>query len=282
MKIYSIEGNSQMLDGGSMFGNAPKALWSRWIEPDEKNRIPLATRALLIQTDAGKNILFETGIGAFFSPELKERFGIMEDEHLLIQNLAKNGFHETDIDFVILSHLHFDHAGGLISAYNEGAPRLLFPNATYYVSKQHWERAVNPLLREKASFIPLIQQLLKESNRLKLVEKPFLDLGIAIHFHFSEGHTVGLMLSEIELPKTNIIFVSDLCPGLPWLHLPITMGYDRFPEKLVEEKEKIFENLLSKKGHIFFTHDKKIDCVKLSKNEKGKFIGIPSHISSIT
>lgn len=281
MKIHSIEGNRQMLDGGSMFGNAPKALWSKWITPDSQNRIPLATRALLIQTDDGKNILFETGIGAFFSPELKERYGVIEEEHLLIKNLSQKGLKESDIHYVILSHLHFDHAGGLLSAYQQGEPHLLFSNATYFVCKTHWERAQKPLIREKASFIPLIQQLLKESHRLQFIETSFKNLGIPIHFHFSDGHTIGLLLSEIELPQSRLLFISDLCPGIPWIHLPITMGYDRFPEKIVEEKEKIFESLLEKNGHLFFTHDKDVPCVKLAKDSKGKYYGIPTDLSTL-
>lgn len=275
MKIFSIEGNSQKLDGGAMFGNAPKVLWQNWFFPDSLNRITLATRALLIQTNSGKNILFETGIGVFFEPKLKERYGVFQNEHILLENLKTIGLTDSDIDIVVLSHLHFDHAGGLLSKYEEGLPRLLFPHAKFLVSKKNWERASFPPLREKGSFIPIIQDLLLKSGRLDLVnENDSFNIGIPLQFHFSDGHTLGLMISEINLPDGPIFFVSDLVPGLPWIHLPITMGYDRFPEKIVEEKRIFFNYVIEKKGYLFFTHDPDIVCAKIEKDEKGNYFGI--------
>ncbi len=114
MKLWSIAGNSQKLDGGSMFGNAPRAMWTKWATPDALNRIPLATRGLLATPLNGKTVLFETGIGAFFEPKLRARFGVQEERHVLLDSLREAGFDHTDIDVVVLSHLHFDHAGGLL------------------------------------------------------------------------------------------------------------------------------------------------------------------------
>ncbi|HJU26304.1 MAG TPA: MBL fold metallo-hydrolase, partial [Rhodanobacteraceae bacterium] len=130
MKLWSLPGNSQKLDGGAMFGNAPRAMWSKWIAPDEQNRIPLACRCLLATGLDGKNVLFETGIGAFFEPKLRERYGVVEGRHVLLDSLREAGLSHEDIDVVVLSHLHFDHAGGLLAAWEQGKPpRLLFPNA---------------------------------------------------------------------------------------------------------------------------------------------------------
>jgi hypothetical protein len=131
MKLWSIRGNSQRLDGGA-FGNAPRALWEKWAAPDELNRIELACRALLASPLEGKTVLFETGIGAFFDPRMRERYGVQESQHVLIDS-ARSRFEHEDIDVVVLSHLHFDHAGGLLAAWSEGRePELLFPNATLW------------------------------------------------------------------------------------------------------------------------------------------------------
>ena len=138
MKLWSLLGNSQKLDGGAMFGNAPRALWEKWSPPDAENRLELACRALLAPPLNGKTVLFETGIGAFFEPKLRERYGVQETGHVLLESLRSAGFEHTDIDVVVLSHLHFDHAGGLLAPWAEGrAAELLFPNATYVVGAQH-------------------------------------------------------------------------------------------------------------------------------------------------
>src|SRR4051812_28534118 len=114
-----------------MFGNAPKGMWERWIPPDDKNRIPLACRCLLVR-DGDRNVLLETGIGAFFEPVLRERYGVVEDRHVLLESLAASGVVPEQIDVIVLSHLHFDHAGGALSAFTPNTPaRLVFSNAHY-------------------------------------------------------------------------------------------------------------------------------------------------------
>lgn len=271
--VESIEGNRQKLDGGAMFGNAPKALWSRWLSADENNAVMLSCRALLIRLDDGRSILFETGIGAFFNPLLKKRYGVVETEHCLLNNLKKVGLTDADIDIVILSHLHFDHAGGLLSAWEEDKPyQLLFPKAEFWVGSKQWQRACQPHYRDRASYITEINQLLSESNRLRLIkESDPHSLEQVVTFSFSDGHTPGLMLSHIKTPKGTLVFCSDLIPGSQWVHLPLSMGYDRYPELLIDEKKQLLEKLLSDNGYLFFTHDPEICVGKLSQNSKGHF-----------
>ena len=169
--LTTLTGNIQKLDGGAMFGNAPKALWQRWMPADELNRIDLGCRDLLVQEDA-RNILVETGIGAFFSPELKHRFGVQEAHHVLLDELAKLGLSDADIDIVVLTHLHFDHAGGLLAAWQDGEQaRLLFPNARFVTGRRQWQRACTPHARDKASYIPELLTLLEASGRLHLIDE---------------------------------------------------------------------------------------------------------------
>jgi glyoxylase-like metal-dependent hydrolase (beta-lactamase superfamily II) len=269
MQLWSLIGNSQRLDGGAMFGNAPKALWSRWIATDEQNRIPLACRCLLVKDLDGRNVLFETGIGAFFEPALRERYGVVEESHVLLDSLAEAGLAHEDIDVVVLSHLHFDHAGGLLAPWQEGrAPSLLFPKATFVVGAEHWQRARHPHPRDRASFIPELCDLLESSGRLELVEGEYSKvLGEAVRLSYSDGHTPGLMLAEVG----KVVFCADLIPGRFWVHLPITMGYDRWPEKLIDEKRGFLDDKLARGVQLFFTHDHDCAMARVTRDERGRY-----------
>lgn len=272
MRLYSLMGNSQRLDGGAMFGNVPRALWSQWLPPDAQHRVPLACRCLLVDDLDGKRVLFETGIGAFFEPKLRERYGVVEDRHVLLDALAERGYSDADIDAVVISHLHFDHAGGLLAAWAEGEPpRLLFPNARYLVGREAWRRACAPHPRDRASFIPGLTELLEASGRLELVDgEHSAFLGPKVRFEFSDGHTPGLMLAEIG-GAGGVVFCADLIPGRPWVHLPVTMGYDRNPELLIDEKQRFLDDKLARGVRLFFTHDPDCALASVERDARGRY-----------
>ncbi|MEZ5470648.1 MAG: MBL fold metallo-hydrolase [Marinicella sp.] len=271
MKFYSIEGNRQKLDAGAMFGNAPKALWSRWVDVDDQNRMELACRGLLVTGLNGKNVLFETGIGNFFDPKLKQRFGVYQDNHVLLDSLQQLGFAADDIDVVVLSHLHFDHAGGMLTSWQENQqPELVFKNAEYLIGSDHWDRAINPHPRDRASFIPVLHKLLEQSGRLRLVSGHFHEtLGPDVLFSYTEGHTPGLMHAQIG----DMMFASDLIPGTAWVHIPISMGYDRYPEKLIDEKTTFLQSVIENNQRLFFTHDPEVIAAHIQLKD-GKYTAI--------
>jgi len=284
--IHSIEGNRQRLDGGAMFGNVPRAMWEAWAPPDERHRIDLACRAFLIHDrQRQRRILLETGIGLFFEPRLRDRFGVLESEHVLLASLARRGVEPGQIDVVVLSHLHFDHAGGLLDAWREGQdPGGVFPRAQLVVGQRAWDRANHPHLRDRASFIPAIMEQLhaaRRDGRLELVPDGGASetLGPDFRFHLSDGHTPGLLLTELETPAGSVVFCGDLIPGRPWIHLPVTMGYDRFPELLIEEKQALLQRCIERQTWLLLTHDAACVACRVQQDKRGRFGPVQEQVS---
>ena len=275
--VTSIEGNHQWLDGGSMFGNVPRPVWEKWVKPDSLGRIELACRAMLVRVSGesgDKWILCEAGIGAFFDPAMAERYGVREKDHRLLANLAAAGVDPDEIDFVILSHLHFDHAGGILPTFDQiqaGNKDLLFRNAKYVTGVRAFERAMKPHLRDRASFIPGMAEQLKASGRLILVDGE-THPDVVPHvcsFRFSDGHTPGQMHTVVTGANSKIVFAGDLVPGRAWVHVPVSMGYDRFPEQVINEKEALYAEAVPGQWWIFYTHDSNCSASQLESIGEG-------------
>lgn len=241
-----------------MFGNAPRSVWQKWAPPDEFGRIILACRCLLVEFE-NKKILLETGVGAFFEPKMAQRYGIQNPtEHMLLKHLQAVGIQPDEITDVILSHLHFDHAGGLLPVYGDSSKDLVFTKARFWVGADAWARAIEPHVRDRASFIPGLTDKLEQTQRLLIIRNnadiPKEYRGL-IEFLFTNGHTPGQMHTLVKGSGRPVLFCGDLIPGVPWVHAPITMGYDRYPELLIDEKTELYNRALKEDWLLFFTHD---------------------------
>lgn len=267
MKLHTIDTGFFKLDGGAMFGVVPKAIWNKTNPADENNLCTWAMRCLLIE-DGDKLILVDNGIGDKQDEKFLSHYHLHGDA-TLDNSLAKLGYSKDDITDVILTHLHFDHCGG--SIVKEGT-RLVpaFKNATFWSNQQHWEWAVLPNSREKASFLKENILPIQESGQLKFI--PVED-GYAfsenIKIRFVFGHTDAMMLPEIHIDDTTFLYMADLLPSVGHIPQPYVMSYDMFPLKTLEEKKRILE-LAEKNNYILILeHDPLHECCTLQITEKG-------------
>jgi glyoxylase-like metal-dependent hydrolase (beta-lactamase superfamily II) len=273
MKLYSIHTGNFKLDGGAMFGVVPKVIWNKLCPSDSQNHINMAMRSLLIE-DGNRLILIDTGIGNKQDAKFFGHYDLYGDDSL-DRSLAKHGFHRDDITDVILTHLHFDHCGGAIL--REGDLLVpAFKNAVYWSNETHWNWAVKPNAREKASFLKENILPIQESGQLKFIANQHVgsiaqttSFAEGIDIHFAEGHTASMMLPGIKYKGKKIIFTADLIPMMAHIPLPYIMAYDMFPLTTLQEKQAFLEEAVKDDAILFFEHDAETECCSLEKTEKG-------------
>lgn len=259
------------LDGGAMFGTVPKVLWQKSNPADEQNRIKMEARALLLKSK-DKNILIDTGNGSDFVAKYGEKLGSKFAEiyavetggPTLISSLKKFNVNPEDITDVILTHLHFDHAGGSTSLIDNKI-QATFPKAKYHLQRKNFETASQPNLREKASYFPINFQPLLDSKQLLLIDGDVKNYLPGISFYVSNGHTVGHQVVMIEDEKTALYYCGDVVPTSSHVRSAWVMGYDLNPLLLIEEKQKLLEKSLNKTTYLFFEHDPYCDVATIEK-----------------
>lgn len=268
--LYEIETGRFRLDGGAMFGVVPKTLWSRHIDVDENNRIPMAMRCLLIKSEnTGKIYLIDNGSGTKFSKKLEDIYQIDHEHSNLLNSLDYHGFKPEDITDIIFTHLHFDHCGGTTYYDEDGNLAHTFPNATYHVTRKHLETATHPNEREKASFLADNINPIADWDKLNVVEErhEYEDGLDAIPV---SGHTISQQLPRISAEEKTIIFMADLLPTHVHLPLPWVMGYDMYPVQTLDEKEKFLDQAIEEDWYLFLEHDAD-EQVITAKKENGKY-----------
>ncbi len=275
MKLYSIDTGFFKLDGGAMFGVVPKSMWQKFNTPDENNLCSWALRCLLVE-DGKKLMLVDNGIGNKQSEKFFSHY-YLHGDNSLDSSLAKHGFNKDDITDVFLTHLHFDHCGG--SIVRDGDKLIpAFKNATYWSNQEHWNWAIYPNEREKASFLKENILPIQESGQLKFVkvvnsEADELLSSISftenINVRFVNGHTEKMMLPQIKYKDKTIVFMADLLPSMAHIPLPYVMAYDMFPLTTLNEKKSFLTEALNNNYILFFEHDAMNECCTLHQTEKG-------------
>jgi glyoxylase-like metal-dependent hydrolase (beta-lactamase superfamily II) len=279
MKLYSIETGNFKLDGGAMFGVVPKQIWNKINPADDNNLCSWAMRCLLVE-DGDRLILIDNGIG---NKQDEKFFGHyhLHGNATLDGSLAAHGFHRDDITDVFLTHLHFDHCGGSIIRQGDTLVPA-FSKATYWSNEKHWEWAVSPNDREKASFLKENIIPIQQSGQLKFVAQPhhqdidrlpLADFSENFQVRFTCGHTESMMLPQLTYKDRTIVFMADLLPSAGHIPIPYVMAYDMFPLTTLGEKKRFLTEAAENQFILFFEHDAQRECCELELTEKGVRMG---------
>ena len=265
-EIHPIETGRFALDGGAMFGIVPYVFWSKTNPPDDRRRISLAARCLLIRGN-GKTILIDDGNGTKFTDKLRDIYKLDNSESNLISSLEQRGVKPEDVTDVILTHLHFDHAGGSTTRI-KGELLPAFPRAKYHVQREHWELAQRPTEKDRGSFMKDDFLPLKEHGVLEFIEgEP--ELFPNIRLVVCNGHTTAQQLPLISDGKTTLLFCCDLVPTKSHVPLPYVMAYDVRPLTTIDEKKRILGRAAEEEWTLFLEHDPSVEAITVQAAEKG-------------
>ena len=267
MKLHKIDTGFFKLDGGAMFGVVPKVIWQKTNPADENNLCTWAMRCLLIE-DKDRLILVDTGIGDKQDEKFLKHY-YLHGADTLDKSLANLRFSKDDITDVFLTHLHFDHVGGAVIREN-GELKTAFKNATYWSNAAHWDWAINPNMREKASFLKENILPIQESGQLKFIDTiDGIRFSENIKVRFTYGHTHAMMLPQINFKGKTLVYMADLLPSIGHIPLPYVMGYDMFPLKTLDEKARFLKEAVENNYILILEHDSVNECCTLQNTEKG-------------
>lgn len=277
MKLYTVNSGYFKLDGGAMFGVVPKSMWNKLNPADENNMCSWALRCLLIEDD-NRLVLVDTGMG---DKQDARFFGhyYLHGNDTLESALAKHGFSKDDITDVLLTHLHFDHCGGSIIRQGDQLVPA-FKNAIYWSNEQHWQWAVQPNEREKASFLKENILPIQQSGQLQFIDVPSADFddkgqlataGFTDHIsiRFVSGHTKKMMLPQIRYKDNTLVYMADLLPSVAHIPVPYVMAYDMQPLVTLHEKRSFLQEAIENNYILYFEHDPLQECCTLQLTEKG-------------
>ena len=263
--LYSIETSEFSLDGGAMFGIVPKPIWEREAPSDALNRIDMVTRSLLLCSDE-KKILIDTGNGTKWEEKYRDIYNIDTSRYNIESSLTKYGFSADDITDIINTHLHFDHAGGNTKI-DDGSIVPTFPNAKYWVTKEHWELANHPSQKDSGSFIEHDWKVLAENGMIETVNgnEPFIK---GIDSYITQGHTAGLLHPMISDGTKTLFYGADIFPLAAHISIPWVMAYDVQPVVTMKEKEILLPKMQDEEWILFLEHDPNIQACTVHQDGK--------------
>jgi len=265
-ELLPVETGRFALDGGAMFGVVPKNLWSRSFPSDEENRIPLALRSLILKSNK-RTILIDTGIGNKFDEKFGRIFNIDFNKYTIENSLRAYRIRNDEITDVILTHLHFDHAGGTTEI-KDGLLQLSFPNAVHHIQEEHWDWANHPSEKDRASFLKNDYMLLEKSSLLNKLTGP-TELFPGIELLVMYGHTQAMQIVKISDKSKTVLFCADLIPTASHIPFPWVMAYDNHPLTTMNEKRSILPRAAEEDWILFFEHDPHFIASTVIKTDKG-------------
>ena len=267
MRLKTIHTGNFMLDGGAMFGTVPKSIWQKINPANDQNMCNWAMRCLLVE-DENRLILIDNGMG---EKQSEKFFGYyyLNGIHSLKKSLHDAGVDFNDITDVVLTHLHFDHCGGSVKWNTmKDNYELTFPNATYWVHESHWNHAINPNPREKASFLKENMLPIQELGHLKFMPDN-LQITDNISGILAQGHTESMFCPKIFIGNQTLVFMADMIPSIGHIKPNYVMGYDIRPLETMKERESFLKKAVSDEYILFFEHDLSIECGTISVGERG-------------
>jgi glyoxylase-like metal-dependent hydrolase (beta-lactamase superfamily II) len=270
--VYGLRDGFFYLDGGAMFGVVPKVLWEKIYAPDDRNRIKMGLNSLLIQAE-GALVLVETGIGHGLDPKVTNFYSV-ERKPGLLKEIKILGFDPEDIDYVINTHLHFDHCGGNTVQNEEGEWVPAFPGAQYIIQKGEWEYALQPCFRDKPSYMRNTFIPLEGHGCLRLVDGDTQIMG-GVEVLLASGHTSHHQCVKISSGDRVLFFLGDMVPMSAHVGLSYIMSYDLYPLETLTNKKKYFERAITEDWIVAFVHDAQLYFGRImKKDEKYSFCSL--------
>ena len=273
VKVYLLRDAVYWTDAGAIFGIVPKAIWSKHAKPDRRGRVPLAVNCYLIQSKR-RNVLVDTGLGNKLNAKWRDIYAVKKDG-VLLEELEKVGVAPDDVDAVILTHLHFDHAGGATTVDEDGVRRVTFPNATYLAQRRDWLDATRPNERTRGGYQPEDFLLLKETGRLRLLEgDQYVTKNVSLAV--TGGHTTAHQVVRVASRRQVGYFPGDIIPTAAYVPPAYATAYDLHPLTTLEAKKTLLRRAVRRRALLFLPHEIDNPVGRVTLDDKKRYVFAPA------